>query len=77
MTTTSAAWRPRLGARVAGAGFRFEVSAPTRQRVDLLLHPSTNRQDRVPLDSQGDGYFAVTLQDVKPGDRSGVPCPLT
>lgn len=66
---TRATWRPRIGACRAESGFRFEVWAPTRQRVELLLHPSGQGSRRVPLAATGDGALAVTLTDVKPGDR--------
>jgi maltooligosyltrehalose trehalohydrolase len=68
-TTTDATWHPRLGACAAGSGFRFEVWAPTHQRIELLLHPSSNRSRRVPLTARAEGAFAVTLADVKAGDR--------
>jgi maltooligosyltrehalose trehalohydrolase len=67
--TASATWRGRIGACAAESGFRFEVWAPTRRCVDLLLHPSSTRSRRVPLSAMGDGAFAVTCSDVKPGDR--------
>ena len=66
---THATWHPRTGACGAESGFRFEVRAPTRQRVELLLHPSSKRSRRVPLIAMADGAFAVTVTDVKAGDR--------
>lgn len=66
---THATWHPRIGACGAESGFRFEVWAPTRQRVELLLHPSSTRARRIPLTAMVDGAFAVTVTDVKAGDR--------
>jgi maltooligosyltrehalose trehalohydrolase len=69
LTATHAIWRPRLGACRAEPGFRFEVCAPTHQRVELLLYESSTRSRRVPLTTKADGTFVVTLTDVKAGDR--------
>ncbi|HEY7443695.1 MAG TPA: hypothetical protein VH701_14815, partial [Vicinamibacterales bacterium] len=69
LTATHAIWRPRLGACRAEPGFRFEVCAPTHQRVELLLYQSSTRSRRVPLTTKADGTFVVTLTDVKAGDR--------
>ena len=68
-TTADATWHPRIGAYAAESGFRFEVWAPRRRCVELLLHPYSTRSRRVPLTTVADGAFAITLTDVKPGDR--------
>jgi maltooligosyltrehalose trehalohydrolase len=69
LTTTNAIWRPRMGACPAESGFRFEVWAPVRRRVELLMEPSGTLSQRLPLTDTADGTLAVTLADVKAGDR--------
>ena len=69
LTTTNAIWRPRMGACPAESGFRFEVWSPVRRRVELLMEPSSTLSQRLPLTDTADGTLAVTLADVKAGDR--------
>ena len=69
-STSAATWHAHLGACVADtAAVRFEVWAPARPRVELLLHPATNHERRVQLAAQADGSFAATIDDARAGDR--------
>jgi 1,4-alpha-glucan branching enzyme len=68
-TNIRATPRAQFGACPAARGFRFSVWAPTHRHVDLLLHPSSVRTRRVPLASDLDGSFAVTVGDAKAGER--------
>lgn len=63
------AWRPRLGACPDAGGVRFEVWAPARRQVQLLLHPGGPAARRRPLAADGDGTFTGAFDDVAAGDR--------
>jgi maltooligosyltrehalose trehalohydrolase len=59
----------RLGACRTALGYRFEVWAPARQDVELLLHPAMPGERRFRLDKDADGYFSVTVPEARAGDR--------
>jgi 1,4-alpha-glucan branching enzyme len=65
----TAMWSPRQGACPTERGFRFEIWAPTHERVELLLHPSTPQERRVPLAASYDGLFVTRVDDARPDDR--------
>ncbi|MGQ0734269.1 MAG: malto-oligosyltrehalose trehalohydrolase [Acidobacteriota bacterium] len=62
-------WQPTIGAWPVDRGFRFRVWAPTRRQVTLVLDPTGPHRREIPLESQGDGTFAVTVAEATAGDR--------
>lgn len=46
---------------------QFRTWAPFSQKVDV--HIVSPRERVIPLESEGNGYFAATTESVKPGDR--------
>ena len=61
-------WRPTLGAFLDAAGVCFQVWAPTRTQVELVLDPlgAAPRCER--LRRADDGLFIGTFDAVRPGD---------
>ena len=55
-----------IGAGPHGNGTRFRVWAPIAKRVAVMLG---GRNVSLPLESEGNGYFSATMNDVRPGDR--------
>jgi maltooligosyltrehalose trehalohydrolase len=57
-----------VGAEVAADGVRFRVWAPRRRRVAVVFEPEC-RQSELPLEAEGDGYFAGFAPQAQAGMR--------
>ena len=61
-------WRLDLGARPIGSSLvRFRVWAPRAKTVSI--HLCDPRRRPVPMEPRENGYFEVTMEDVRAGDR--------
>lgn len=66
--TLAVPWRPTLGVWFDGDVAHARVWAPGRERVEIVLE-SGPRGRRVPLEPEGEAYFAGVLTDARAGDR--------
>jgi malto-oligosyltrehalose trehalohydrolase len=64
--STSFAHAMPFGAALQDGGVRFRLWAPGQRQVSLLL---VGRDDAVPMDAQGDGWFGLTTADARAGSR--------
>ena len=67
-SSTASGWRPRLGACPEGDAVSFQVWAPVRRQVELVLRPGLSSSERRLLLRTDDGMFSGTFTDVAPGD---------
>lgn len=61
-------FRPRLGAYPNAGAVTFQVWAPMRQQVELVLRPGLPTSERRSLMRVDDGMFTGTFTDVSAGD---------
>jgi maltooligosyltrehalose trehalohydrolase len=67
-SSVAVGWRPRLGACPDAGAVTFQVWAPIRQQVELVLRPGLPSSERRSLMRADDGVFTGTFTDVSPGD---------
>ena len=67
-SSTAVGWQPRFGACPAAGAVTFQVWAPMRRQVELILHPGLASSQRRSLRPIGNGLFAGTFADVSAGD---------
>ena len=68
VSSRTVGWQPRLGACPDTGTVTFQVWAPTRQRVELVLHPGLPSSQRRSLARTDTGVFAGVFADISPGN---------
>jgi maltooligosyltrehalose trehalohydrolase len=67
-SATAVGWQPRLGAYPDAGAVTFQVWAPMRRQVELILRPGLPSSQRRSLTPTDNGLFTGAFADVSPGD---------
>ena len=66
---TQTSWKLQIGAQPADGGIYFRVWAANARHVEVVLYDDEYESGMVPLEPQGEGYFASFVPHIAPDTR--------